>query len=223
MKSTSGMTVAIGLLLIGVAATPAPAGSVIFSNLGPGDSYSGQVVYAVGYAFGGVLGDYVPASGFTVGATSMYLSTIQVAAGLQTGTNQLTIDLDADSGGIPGATLESFTITGAMPPLGTVSSDNLVVATSVLHPLLTAGSLYWVVLNAPSTTFAGWNLNSIGDMGPFYYTRRGQVIISGTETLGAMLITGQAIPEPSSIVLVSTGAVVILGCGLRRRRRMKAA
>jgi hypothetical protein len=58
MKSMSGMTVAIGLLLIGVAATPAPAGSVIFSNLGPGDSYSGQVVWAVGYAFGGALGDY---------------------------------------------------------------------------------------------------------------------------------------------------------------------
>lgn len=184
MRTISGMTLAIGLLLNGAAATPVQADSVIFSNLGPGDSYTGNVVSAVGYPFGGFLGDYVIASGFTVGSKSMYLSTIQVAAGLKSGPNTLTINLDADAGGIPGATLESFTITGAMPTIGSVSSGNLVVATSVLDPLLTAGSSYWVVLNAPSPTFAGWNLNSTGDMGAFYYTRGGKVVISGTESLG---------------------------------------
>ena len=222
MKSMSGMTVVIGLFLIGVAVTPAPADSVIFSNLGPGDSYT-NAVWAVGYPFNGLLGDYVIASGFTVGATSMSLSTIQVAAGLESGPNTLTINLDADAGGIPGATLESFTITGAMPAVGSVSSGNLVVATSVLDPLLTAGSSYWVVLNAPSPTFVGWNLNSTGDMGAFYYTRGGKVVLSGTQSQGAMLITGLAVPEPSSLVLAGIGAVVILGCGLRRRRGMKAA
>ena len=54
---------------------------------------------------------------FTVGATSMNLSEIEVAAGIVSGTNQLTIDLDADSGGTPGAVIESFTINNAMPAI----------------------------------------------------------------------------------------------------------
>jgi hypothetical protein len=74
------------------------------------------------------------------------LDTIEVAAGLVTGTNQLTISLQDDSYGDPGLVLESFTINNAMPYLGDTNfSGHLVKITSVLHPLLTAGYQYWVV------------------------------------------------------------------------------
>jgi hypothetical protein len=127
--------------------------------------------------------------------------------------------------GSRGAVIESFTINGAMPTFGTVSSGNLVTATSVLHPLLTAGTQYWVVLTSPNdgVSSAAWNFNSIGDTGPFYQTNNGSVINSGPNTRGAMRITGMSsVAEPSSMMMISTSAAVILGCQLRRRSRAKA-
>ena len=41
MKIPSASTIAIGLLFLWSGAIPARADSVIFSNLGPGDSYQG--------------------------------------------------------------------------------------------------------------------------------------------------------------------------------------
>ncbi len=224
MKIRSGVTLAMGLLLVGVAAIPARADSVIFSNLGSNESYNGTSGWTLGTYDHGA--DYlIVGNAFTVGATSMNLSTIGVAVGFIEGTNQLTIDLDADSAGSPGAIIESFTLTGAMPNFGSVSSDNLVTATSVLHPLLTAGTQYWVVVSLPNDglTLAAWNWNSIGDTGPFVQYDNGSGS-PGPNTRGAMLITGQSsIPEPSSLVMVSISAVVILGCGRRRRRMTMAA
>lgn len=225
MKNKFGLRFAIGLLFIWVAAMPARADTTIFSNLGAGDSYNQGTGWTLGSP--DPTDYFVTGSAFTVGATSLNLSTIEVAAGLVQGTNQLTINLDADSGGSPGALIESFTINGAMPTFGAFSSGNLVTATSVLHPLLTAGSQYWVVLSVPNdgTTWAAWNQNSIGDTGPFAQSDNGSPLNGFTNTRGAMLITGlsSSVPEPSSIVMVSTAAVMILGCGLRRRSKAKAA
>jgi hypothetical protein len=107
MRTKPSATCTIGLLLIWGAAIPSHADSVIFSNLGPGDSYQGTSGYSVGnLPFGP---DYrVYADAFTVGTASTELSTIGVAVGFVAGTNQLTIDLDADSGGSPGSVIESF-------------------------------------------------------------------------------------------------------------------
>ena len=225
MKIRSVVTLVIGLLVVLGAAFPARADAVIFSNLGSNDSYNGSTGWTEGTPNGGA--DYfINGSAFTVGATSLNLSTIEVAVGILQGTNQLTIDLDADSGGSPGSVIESFTINSAMPPFGSFSSGNLVTATSVLNPLLTAGSQYWVVLSVPNdgTTWAAWNQNSIGDTGGFAQGDNGSDLVGSTNIRGAMRITGlSSVPEPSSMVMVSTGAFVILGYGLRRRRIPNAA
>jgi len=221
MKTKSAETFVMGLLFICGAAVPAQADTVIFSNLGPNDSYDQYHDWAVGSGGPGYY--WVPASAFTVGA-SVNLSTIEVAAGYLSG-NQLTINLDADSGGTPGSVIESFTINGAMPFIGSVSSGDLVMATSVLHPLLTAGSQYWVVLSVPNdrTSEAAWNFNSTSDTGPFYGTNDGATVLHSTETRGAMRVTGQSTPEPSSIVMASTSVLLMLGCFLRRRSTATAA
>jgi hypothetical protein len=221
---------AMGLALVWVAAIPAQAGSVIFSNLGPNDSYYGGGGWALGsYNFMGVHESILTGCQFTVGTTAN-LATIEVAAGLgfSTGTNQLTIDLDADSGGSPGSVIESFTISGAMPALGTFSMGHLVAATSVLHPLLTAGSQYWVVLSIPNAgeTNGAWNDNSTGDVGPVEQSSVGGTISGGNSLnlRGAMRITAlSSVPEPSSIAMMGASTVVIVGCGLRRRSIAKAA
>jgi hypothetical protein len=222
MRTKPGVTFAIGLLLIWGAAIPSQADSIVFSNLGLGDSYQGTSGYTLGFTGPGS-GYRVYADAFTVGATSTDLSTIGVAVGFVAGTNQLTINLDADSAGAPGSVIESFTLNGAMPPFGVNSMGNLVTATSVLHPLLTAGTQYWVVVSVPNdgTSQAAWALNSIGDMGPVAVYSDGTPIFIGTGVRGALLVTG--VPEPSSIVMVGTSAVVVLGCILRHRGRAKAA
>ena len=101
MKTNFGVPFVIGLFLIWGAAVPAQAGGVIFSNLGPGDSYISGT--DGGWALGDPPNDCVTATGFTAGV-SLDLSTIDVAAGMligpngaTTGVNQLTISLDADS------------------------------------------------------------------------------------------------------------------------------
>jgi hypothetical protein len=216
--------IATGLLLLWSGAIPARADAVIFSNLGPGNSYNGGAGRSLGDPGDG---DYVTlGNAFTVGATSMNLSAIDVAAGLLRGTNQLTIDLDADSGGSPGAVIESFTIKNAMPVFTTVSMDNLVTATSVLHPLLTAGTQYWVVLSVPDdgSTWAAWNLNSTGDTGPVVISHDGVMGDPQTITRGAMEILGQSsVPEPSTLVMLGTSGVVLLAFGRGRRGRSKSA
>jgi hypothetical protein len=221
MNRRLAATLLLGLSLALAATTPARAGATIFSNLGAGDSYNG----ATGWTLGSPdPNDYfVSASAFT-SPGNYELGTIEVAAGLVRGTNSLTISLDADSGGNPGALIESFTISGAMPAFGSVSSGNLVLATSVLNPLLTAGTQYWVVLSVPNdgNTWAAWNWNSIGDTGGFAQSDNGSPLIGGTNTRSAMRIT--AIPEPASVVLAGTSLVVLLGCGLlRRNKRVMAA
>ena len=206
---------AAALSLVCMTAIPAWGGTVIFSDLGPSDSYMPNTSYALGSPIS--TDDYVAASAFTVGGSlSFTLSTIEVAANLVSGTNQLFISIDADSSGLPGATLESFTINNELPQVGTYSSGNLLLATSVIHPLLTAGSQYWVVLSAPDTTWAGWNFNSTGVTGPLYQSNNGVPVNSGTLTLGAMRITGNVVPEPSSLVLSCMAALSLLGCGLAR-------
>ncbi len=228
MKTSFEVPFVIGLLfLIWGAAVPARAGGVIYSDLGPGDSYHGA---DGGWTLGNPPDFIVSASAFTAGA-SLDLSKIEVAAGMilgpngaPTGVNQLMISLDADSGGTPGAVLESFTITGEMPVFGTYSSGHLVTATSVLHPFLTAGTQYWLVLSVPDDgmTFAGWDWNSIGDTSTLVQDNHGTEVFNNPNITGAMRITGQSVPEPSSVVMVGISAVAILGSRLRRRSIAKA-
>jgi hypothetical protein len=114
-----------------------------------------------------------------------------------------------------------------MPPFGTVGAGDLVTASLVLHPLLTAGTQYWLVLSVPNdgSSAAAWNFNTIGDTGPFLQTNNGVPTPPQTQTRGAMQINGvqSVVPEPTSIVMASTAVVLILGCKLRRRLGANAA
>ena len=59
------------------------------------------------------------------------------------GTNSLTMAIAADNGGTPGAILETFTFVNQMGAFG--SQNAPLTATSVLNPLLTAGTNYWIL------------------------------------------------------------------------------
>jgi hypothetical protein len=220
MKMKSLTSCVIVLALNCWALLPARAGSVIFSNLRPGDSY-GSTGWTLGNPFTGDF--FVVGSSFT-SSGNFNLATIEVAASFVSGTNRLFISLEADAGGSPGALIESFTVDDAMPTLGTVTSGHLVTATSLLHPLLTAGTQYWVALGVPHDgTWAAWNLNSTGDTGAMFQNNHGSVPAPFTDTRGAIRISAESIPEPSAFVLAGAAACLTIGYRLRRRSSAKGA
>jgi len=148
--------------------------------------------------------------------------------GLRSGTNEVLVSLETDSGGVPGAILESIDVVGAM---SSFDSPSLVTATSVLHSALVAGTPYWLVVSAPvSDTSAAWFANStgaIGGPGTFAFNQAGSLTgpwlgsdLSGT--LLAFQIDGLGpapVPEPASVTLPGIGAAGMIAHRWQTRKK----
>jgi hypothetical protein len=102
-------------------------------SIGWGSVYPGQMAYPF-TVFGNVSYAFASAS-------------LGLSEGIGTA-NSLTISLAADAGGIPGLLMETFTVNGELQafPNDTVP----VTVTSVLQPLLKAGSVYWLIIGTNS-------------------------------------------------------------------------
>jgi hypothetical protein len=215
MRRVRGLFLAAGLALVLAVgwAGDAAADVIVFNNFGAGNSYNTNTGWTAGLNQSGGQPGFVPSMGFIVGGgLNVALSEIDFAAGLVTGANSIDLALRTDAAGVPGATLESFHF-GSLGPFGT--NNPPLVATSVLHPLLMAGTQYWLTMSTPTTTtWAAWNLNSIGDTGPVYTLDNGSFFSAGTNTRGAFRVQGvaAAVPESSPLVLAGVaGTLVLLG------------
>lgn len=83
---------------------------------------------------------------------------IGVAIGYISGDNQVIVSLNADSGGLPGTSLGSFTAAN-LPALGTCCAVEVGTIPGIS---VTAGTQYWIVVQTStsnSTTWAAWNEN----------------------------------------------------------------
>ena len=157
---------------VDIEVTPAVSREIIFSNLGPGDSFE---TGGAAYGFGGD-----PLSGFTTGGIdqaavfipqgNFFLDSIELPLKLRRillsgeeflGPNELDLSVMADANGAPGEILESIYLIDAM----SVGEPALTVANSVLRPLLRRGVRYWLVVSANTPTGAEWPINSISDIG----------------------------------------------------------
>jgi hypothetical protein len=209
---------ATAALTLAVTAASTGRADVIFNNFGAGDSYGTHAGWTIGTAPG--IGTFVPSMAFTVpSGTNEKLSEIDFAAGLTSGTNSIDVSIRSDSGGTPGATLESWTVTG----LGQFGNNNPPeVVSSVLHLTLLAGQQYWVTMTpGDSTTDAAWNQNSTGDRGPIYITKDGSPVNTGTNIRGVFRVLGtptSPVPEPATLAAALVGALALAGSGWRRRR-----
>jgi len=209
-----------GLLLVGAGRADA---ALVFSNFSDDDPALTSSLFSAHLckALAGC-GNQQYAGGF-VPISDVQLDRIEAVIWLATGANALDLWIAADDNGVPGAAIESFHLVDAMTfglPTGTVTIP--VVATSTTQPILLAGNQYWVAAEVSELfEVARWSINSIGDTGPAASGNFGTWTGSDDALRPAFRIFGEsvgdtAIPEPSSLLLLSSGLLGL--AGLRRRR-----
>jgi hypothetical protein len=122
----------------------------------------------------------------------------------------LNVYLMGSSSGLPSGVLESFDLNGA---LSTNPSTSLVTIDSVTHPLLDAGMQYWIVAAGGPQTFASWQQNVHGDMGPNVSgpSLTSLVRDSDANVIEAYQVDGTTVvPEPQSWMLTAAGALCLI-------------
>jgi hypothetical protein len=197
----------------------------IFSNLGPGGSFS-TTSYATA--------DNLPTSNnwlayaFTP-TTSSLVTQIDIAVG-QGSFNSTTgyAYLMSDNGGVPGSVLmsgpNSVSWSFAIPTTPTLLS--LDVPNIYPYPQLTAGQQYWLAL-APEVTpdsYYLWYGNSTNQTGPWAQTVNGSWRTTQNVPEGAFAVVGteiSSVPEPATLLLLGQGAAALLGLAWRSHRRGK--
>jgi LPXTG-motif cell wall-anchored protein len=206
-----------------LAALAGPArADVIYSNLGPGESYA----QGIGLTESGPTsppGSIRQPQAFTVSTDTLFDSA-RLAVGLAAGANEMDLRLYNTVGGQPGAVLDTIHVSGQMPNFGQFGSGHLVTFDSALHPLLQAGGTYWLLPFAPGDTWAAWNLNTTGATGSTALSQETDpttwTVFTGV-TLSAVEINGtpSPAPEPSGLALAGVGLVGLLGFAWRKRRK----
>jgi hypothetical protein len=157
-------------------------------NTDPNNAYdccSGWTISAEGSVVGArqdVAMPFTPSANYAV-------KTISVAVGYVTGTNGVTVSLNADAGGVPGGVIKKGHVTG-LPTFGTCC---VTVSIGTKGSPVNAGTQYWVVVKTDKKTpdtWDAWNMNNVGLQGTFAFnTGTGWQASSGP--LGAFNVVGK--------------------------------
>jgi hypothetical protein len=215
----------LGVILLLGCVSQLKAG-LIFTNLGPDGTYQEDGLL-IGHHPTFIVNTSVAVQ-FTPSSTVTFADAV-LALGYESNSTppEIDVNLTTDIAGRPGTVLESFATMSedAFPP------SSLVTFTSVLQPILTAGSSYWLVVYAPVTTDGVWNYNSTNDLAsrlddPNFLLNNSTGGPDGpwTPTDGprtAFQVDGiaVAVPEPGSLTLVGIAAACITARSRRRRNQ----
>ena len=175
--------------------SPLAANTILFTNLGPSGAPSSVASTSAPFAVR-----------FTAAASGQ-LDTIRVSAFFdRTSPGPVTAGLFADGAGQPGAVLESWT-TVTLPVLLDLSMGitNAPTIASVANPLLTAGAVYWFVVDSPFPDAVHWVGNNTGIPGGYWIETGGTFFpnfdlqAQGGIELGGL--GGTSVPEPGTMLV----------------------
>jgi hypothetical protein len=206
-------------LAFGTAALPLTlkADSIIFNTFGPRHSSDPTAGAA---EESGNFGQFTTAMAFTP-STTLTLFAIDVAIG-NDGDPQFTLALMTNNGGHPGSIIENWSLTSTFFPDDCGHCFESVFSTQ--HPILQAGTQYWIVPFLNNGNFDGdWQQNVVGALGTTAGSRDGgNTWTVGTNgILGAFDVrstSGTTVPEPSTLILFGSGLLGIVGAAHRELR-----
>jgi len=202
------------------ASVPASADAIVYSNLGPGNAYSGEAGL-------NVRSDLEWAAAFTPKG-DFSLTQIDVAftcSNCSTASNSGMLSLEgSNSHGLPdGMPLESFTLTDLpRSPLSCASSPPCVIQPSQIamstKPVnLFNGTDYWLVASAINPTINAWRSNIVGATVPVAINQ-GHGFTFFSTTAPAFAVLGTPVPEPATLGLMVLGLLGGAGFVGRKRR-----
>jgi len=198
-----------------VAAGPRAEADIIYTNFGTGASYDTSSANPIGFDF--FTGDHDAQGASFVPGTDSMLDSITIALSAFNGTNAdpVTVAFQSDIAGVPANILETFVISpSALAPFGAANPP--IALTSLLNPLMSPGTMYWVTVSASGSDPIAWNLNGTGAA-----NLTATSVDGGTTwhnlglTSGAFQVDGSAtaVPEPSTLVLLTASALLMLAWG----------
>lgn len=206
------------VLTVVVSAGPARA-AIVFSNMGNPPSYDSAVSFNVsGTAYAGQALAMPFLAGSTDDLTDAVLPLVHIAGD----NTPITLDLLLDSSGQPGSILATLTQQGTIPSpqTGFVTFDY-----SGPSVQLTSGTQYWLAAaESDPNSLQGWQ-ESNSDTGTYGYNDQASTTGPWSLTSGAIAAfqvdgspVGAVVPEPRSLVLLSTLVTAFALLAVRRRK-----
>ena len=201
----------IAVSAIALSLTSASLGDVLFDNFGFGDTYQTGTGWTLSEG-APVNTDWDQGDAFTIGGGDFFLDSIELAIGLVVGQNRIFIDVYTTVGGLPGGIIDSAVIDGQMGQFGNANPP--IVALFSGSVTLFDGEQYFVIASTDSNTWAAWNLNNVGDVGPHAQRQNLGAWSVSNNTRGAFRVNGTLVPAPGVLALLGVAGLVA-----RRRRR----